>query len=94
MEFHHYEPWGMGGEQSVDNIALLCRGHNRLLAEDTYGETAMTGYRPGGEAPRLHSTMQRTSRTTVPKRPSSPGSTTKTEAQNTQWHNKSNSPGG
>lgn len=33
LELHHVEPWALGGEDSVDNLRLLCRTHNRLMAE-------------------------------------------------------------
>jgi hypothetical protein len=28
LEFHHLTPWIVGGEPSVENIALRCRAHN------------------------------------------------------------------
>ena len=28
MEFHHLDPYALGGETTVDNIALRCRRHN------------------------------------------------------------------
>jgi len=32
LEFHHCEPFGYGGKHSVENITILCRAHNTLLA--------------------------------------------------------------
>ncbi|HXK19504.1 MAG TPA: HNH endonuclease signature motif containing protein [Polyangiaceae bacterium] len=33
LELHHEWPWALGGADSVDNLRLLCRAHNRLRAE-------------------------------------------------------------
>jgi 5-methylcytosine-specific restriction endonuclease McrA len=41
LEFHHRHPFGMGGGHSVQNIRLLCRSHNRYLAEHDYGRAAI-----------------------------------------------------
>ena len=48
LEFHHRHPFGMGGDHSPGNVGLLCRAHNRLLAECDYGLSAMSR-RPRGE---------------------------------------------
>lgn len=37
LEFHHRYPLGRGGDHSPPNVALLCRAHNRLMAEQDYG---------------------------------------------------------
>jgi 5-methylcytosine-specific restriction endonuclease McrA len=37
LEFHHRHPFGMGGRHAPENISLLCRAHNRYLAELDYG---------------------------------------------------------
>ena len=37
VEFHHDEPYGIGGEGTVANIKLLCRAHNAFEAERFYG---------------------------------------------------------
>ncbi len=37
LQYHHRHPYGMGGDHSVDNVALLCHAHNRLLEEIDYG---------------------------------------------------------
>ncbi len=37
LQYHHRRPYGVGGDHSVDNVALLCRAHNRFLAEIDYG---------------------------------------------------------
>ncbi len=44
LEFHHLEPYGVGGKPSVDNIQLRCGVHNRYEAELFYGP----GKRHGG----------------------------------------------
>jgi len=41
LEFHHRHPFAMGGDHRPDNIGLLCRQHNRLLAERDYGKGAV-----------------------------------------------------
>ena len=37
LEFHHEQPWARGGADDSSNLRLLCRGHNRLLAEQDFG---------------------------------------------------------
>jgi 5-methylcytosine-specific restriction endonuclease McrA len=37
LEFHHQHPHGRGGPPSFDNIALRCRSHNDLAAEQDFG---------------------------------------------------------
>jgi hypothetical protein len=37
LEFHHIKPFARGGEATFENIALMCRAHNALLAERDYG---------------------------------------------------------
>jgi hypothetical protein len=46
LEFHHHgRPFGKGGEHSVENVRLMCRTHNRLLAEQDYGKEKMAWHR-------------------------------------------------
>jgi 5-methylcytosine-specific restriction endonuclease McrA len=45
LEFHHRHPFGLGGENSVGNIRLMCRAHNAYLAECDYGREAMARHR-------------------------------------------------
>ena len=47
LEFHHRHPFGLGGDHSPGNVSLLCREHNRLLAEHDYGKAAMRRHLPG-----------------------------------------------
>jgi hypothetical protein len=37
LEFDHQEPKGRGGSSEGTNVRLLCRAHNGLAAEGTYG---------------------------------------------------------
>jgi hypothetical protein len=50
LEFHHLDPYGMGGEPTVENIELRCRAHNNYEAELFYGRPQPT--RSGTSAPR------------------------------------------
>jgi hypothetical protein len=45
LEFHHREPFGLGGAHSPKNVALVCRTHNVLLAEQDYGMEVMAPFR-------------------------------------------------
>jgi hypothetical protein len=40
LEFHHLEPYGMGGETVTRNIALRCRSHNVYEAELAFVPTS------------------------------------------------------
>jgi len=54
IEFHHKPPFARGGDHSPANLALMCRAHNTLLAEQDYGQDVMARFRAA------------TSRTSVP----------------------------
>jgi hypothetical protein len=41
LEFHHVHPFGLGGDHSPSGIRLMCRAHNRLIAEHDYGPTTI-----------------------------------------------------
>jgi hypothetical protein len=41
LEFHHEEAWARGGADSAENLRVLCRAHNRLLAEQELGTEAV-----------------------------------------------------
>jgi hypothetical protein len=46
LEFHHHQlPFGRGGNHSTNNIRLMCRAHNQLLAERDFGKEKMARYR-------------------------------------------------
>ena len=48
LEFHHKGPFGRGGDHTPENLALMCRTHNTLLAEHDYGEEVMASFRRSG----------------------------------------------
>ena len=41
LEFHHQGAFGRGGDHSPENLALMCRVHNALLAEHDFGKEKM-----------------------------------------------------
>jgi hypothetical protein len=41
LEHHHVHPFGFGGDHRPAELRLLCRAHNRLIAEHDYGRTAL-----------------------------------------------------
>ena len=45
LEFHHDEPYALGGDRSADNIRLACHAHNDYMAEMDYGKAKMDQYR-------------------------------------------------
>ncbi len=45
LEYDHIEPPLFGGNSTVDNLRLRCRGHNLLHAEQTYGREHMDRFR-------------------------------------------------
>ena len=45
LEFHHDDPYGLGGDRSAQNVRLLCRAHNLYMAEMDYGKDKMDQYR-------------------------------------------------
>jgi hypothetical protein len=59
LEFHHREPYAIGGEATVGNTSLRCRLHNGYEAELVFGPT-----RPGasrGQGPSSWSSTSRAS---------------------------------
>jgi hypothetical protein len=44
LEFHHIRPFGLGGDHSPEELALMCRTHNGLLAEQDFGKEKMARY--------------------------------------------------
>lgn len=51
LEYHHRHPFGFGGGRGPENIVLVCKRHNALLAEHDYGPKAMARRRRGRERP-------------------------------------------
>ena len=45
VEFHHDEPYGLGGGRSVDNVRLACPAHNSYMAELDCGKEKMDRHR-------------------------------------------------
>lgn len=45
LQFHHEDPYGLGGNRSANNARLLCHPHNLYLAEMDYGKDKMERYR-------------------------------------------------
>ncbi len=45
IEFHHDDPYGLGGDRSANNIRLMCAQHNAYMAEQDYGKEKMDQYR-------------------------------------------------
>jgi hypothetical protein len=43
LEFHHEEPYAIGGEATVHNISLRCRAHNVHEAELAFGLATANG---------------------------------------------------
>jgi 5-methylcytosine-specific restriction endonuclease McrA len=41
LEFHHIVPFARDGAMTLDNLCLMCRAHNALLAERDYGRAYM-----------------------------------------------------
>ena len=44
LEFHHRRPFGRGCGHTPENLALMCKAHNALLAERDYGEEVMARF--------------------------------------------------
>ena len=40
LEFHHIEPYALGGPATAENISLRCRRHNQYEAEKVFGPRA------------------------------------------------------
>ncbi len=45
LEYHHDDPYGLGGDRSANNIRLLCKCHNLYMAERDFGKEKMNAYR-------------------------------------------------
>jgi hypothetical protein len=49
LEYHHRQPFGLGGDHSPGNIHLVCRAHNQYLAMHDYGRDRMAARRASSE---------------------------------------------
>jgi hypothetical protein len=47
LEFHHAEPYAVGGETNARNISLRCRSHNAYEAELWFGSDVITARQSG-----------------------------------------------
>lgn len=54
VEFHHKNPFAMGGCHDADNVELRCAGHNQYQADLDFGRNFMDAKRGAG-APPMHS---------------------------------------
>ena len=45
LEYHHDDPYGLGGDRTPENARLLCAVHNALMAERDFGKDVMDQYR-------------------------------------------------
>jgi hypothetical protein len=50
LELHHHAPFARGGASTPDNLKLMCRAHNALLAERDYGAEFMRQARVTGSS--------------------------------------------
>jgi hypothetical protein len=48
LEIEHKTPFALGGENTLENLCLLCRAHNQLLREQIFGKDI-----PGKSAPQV-----------------------------------------
>ena len=48
LEYHHHDPYGLGGGRGAGNISLTCSTHNALIAERDFGKEVMDQYRRSG----------------------------------------------
>jgi hypothetical protein len=51
VQYHHRVPFGVGGDHAPSNVAFLCAGHNRYLAEIDYGREAVGRHRRANAPP-------------------------------------------
>ena len=45
LEYHHDDPYGLGGDRTPENVRLLCSVHNALRVERDFGKDVMDPYR-------------------------------------------------
>ena len=66
VEFHHLDPYGVGGEATVEMMELRCRAHNNYEAELFYGRPQPT--RSGTSSPPPPAPTSRVTALAVPAR--------------------------
>ncbi len=50
LEFHHIEPYALGGPGTAENIALRCRRHNQYEAELVFGPRGTAAVGPSNDS--------------------------------------------
>jgi 5-methylcytosine-specific restriction endonuclease McrA len=45
LEIDHVRPYAAGGDNSADNLRVLCRKHNQYAAEEYFGRDVMEQYK-------------------------------------------------
>jgi hypothetical protein len=55
LEYHHRDPYGLGGERTLANVCLMCDRHNQYLADRDYGKGKMDEHRTTRRVGRIHS---------------------------------------
>jgi hypothetical protein len=45
LEFHHHEPFAIGGRHDTENLSLRCAQHNALAAEQDFGRASVIAKR-------------------------------------------------
>jgi len=58
-QIHHEAPWARGGDETIDNLRMLCAAHNRLLAEREFGRELVA--ERIAETARVHRACERVS---------------------------------
>jgi hypothetical protein len=56
LEFHHREPYALGGETTAANISLRCRAHNAYEAELAFGPRVPASVMPLSPLPVVRET--------------------------------------
>jgi HNH endonuclease len=49
LEFHHIQPYALGGLATVENISLRCRRHNQYEADLVFGPHGISTVREAQE---------------------------------------------
>jgi hypothetical protein len=70
LEFHHLQPFALGGPATVENISLRCRAHNQYEARLIFGPHGVS--RTGEAETPYAAGPRRLDRTTTPARGSAP----------------------
>jgi 5-methylcytosine-specific restriction endonuclease McrA len=52
LQLDHVQPWARGGEATVENLRLRCRGHNLQAARNEFGDEHVSAAIERGRSPR------------------------------------------